>query len=46
MAREDTTFVCPNKVVIHLYGDSDCHILMLWSELPLTIFEFGNRAND
>ncbi len=36
--------ICPFKVAKHSYGDSDCHILIVLSELPLTIFEFGNMA--
>ncbi len=29
-----------------VYGDSDCHILIVLSPLPLTILEFGNVASN
>jgi len=45
MANERTLSLCPYKVVIHSYGDSDCHILIILSPPTLTIFEFGNMFN-
>jgi len=46
MANALTYLVCPYKVAMHLNGDSDCHILVVLSQLPLTIFELGNMANE
>ncbi len=46
MANEETPLVISFKVIIHSYGDFDCHILIVLSSLPLTIFEFGNMANE
>ncbi len=46
MANEETVLVCPYKVVKHSYGDSDFHILIELSLLPLTILKFGKMAND
>jgi hypothetical protein len=46
MATDATPSVCPVRLAIHSYGYSDCHILIVLSELPLTIFEFGNMANE
>ena len=41
-----TYLVCPYKVAMHLNGDLDCHILVVLSQLPLTICELGNMANE
>ncbi len=38
--------MCPVDVVTQSYGDSDLHILMVESKLPVTIFElWGNMTN-
>jgi hypothetical protein len=44
MATALTQSVCPYKVIKHPNGISDCHILIVLSRLPLTMFEFGNMA--
>ena len=46
MTNEETPLLCPYKVAIQSWGDSDCHILIVLSPLPLTLFEFGNMANE